>query len=124
MIKKKDPWRFTDFSTHPGPGQGGITTAAGLYQITKPTWQDHGVNGMGLTNFAPETQDLIAVSILRRRGVIEKIKEGDIEAGVSEASRQWAALPKGRGEPGRYKQPYVRFDHFEAVYKSEGGTTK
>lgn len=32
--------------------------------------------------------DLIAVSILRRRGVIEKIKEGDIEAGVSEASRQ------------------------------------
>lgn len=122
--RKNDPWRFTDFSTHPGPGRGGTTTAAGLYQITKPTWHDHGVNGMGLADFTPETQDLIAVSILRRRGVIEKIKEGDIEAGLAEASRQWAALPKGRGKPGYYHQPYVEFEHFEAVYKSEGGTVK
>ena len=122
--RKNDPWRFTDFSTHPGPGKGGVTTAAGLYQITKPTWHDHGEDGMGLTDFTPETQDLIAVSILRRRGVIEKIKEGDVEAGVSQASRQWAALPKGHGQTGRYNQPYVEFEHFEAVYKSEGGATK
>ncbi|MBV5323370.1 paar repeat-containing protein, partial [bacterium] len=122
--RKKDPWRFSDFSTHPGTGKGGVTTAAGLYQITKPTWHDHGENGMGLTDFTPETQDLIAVSILRRRGVIDKIKEGDIEAGVSQASRQWAALPMGRGQSGRYKQPYVQFEHFEAVYKSAGGTSK
>lgn len=47
--RKNHPWRFTDFSTHPGPGTGGTTTAA---------------------------------------GVIEKIKEGDIEAGVAEASLQ------------------------------------
>lgn len=79
---------------------------------------------MGLTDFTPETQDLIAVSILRRRGVIEKIEEGDIEAGVSQASRQWAALPMGRGQAGRYDQPYVKFEHFEEVYKSAGGTTK
>lgn len=122
--RKNDPWRFTDFSTHPGPGKGGVTTAAGLYQITKPTWNDHGENGMGLTDFTPDTQDLIAVSILRRRGVIEKIEEGDIEAGVSQASRQWAALPMGRGQAGRYEQPYVKFEHFEEVYKSAGGTTK
>lgn len=122
--RKNDPWRFTDFSTHPGPGKGGVTTAAGLYQITKPTWHDHAENGMGLTDFTPETQDLIAVSILRRRGVIEKIKEGEIEAGVSQASKQWAALPMGRGQAGRYDQPYVKFEHFEAVYKSAGGTTK
>ncbi|MYN41614.1 paar repeat-containing protein [Duganella sp. FT109W] len=122
--KKNDPWRFSDFSTHPGPGKGGTTTAAGLYQITKPTWHDHGENGMGITDFTPDTQDLIAVSILRRRGVIEKIKEGDIEAGISEASVQWAALPMGKGKPGHYHQPYVEFGHFEAVYKSEGGKTK
>lgn len=28
--KRTDPWRFTDYSTHPGPGYGGITTAAGM----------------------------------------------------------------------------------------------
>ncbi|MYM41186.1 paar repeat-containing protein [Pseudoduganella sp. CY13W] len=122
--RKNDSWRFTDFSTHPGAGKGGVTTAAGLYQITKPTWHDHGENGMGLTDFTPETQDLIAVSILRRRRVIEKIEEGDIEAGVFQASLQWAALPMGRGQPGRYKQPYFKFEHFEEVYKAAGGTTK
>lgn len=122
--KKKDPWRFTDYSTHPGPGSGGVTTASGMYQINKVTWQDHGERRMGLTDFTPETQDLIAVSMLQARGVIDKIKDGDIEAGVSQASKQWAALPEGRGKPGRYNQPYVKFDRFEAAYKAAGGTTK
>ncbi|WP_371875104.1 PAAR domain-containing protein [Duganella vulcania] len=40
--KRNDPWRFADFSTHPGPGYDGVTTAAGMYQINKQTWQDHG----------------------------------------------------------------------------------
>ena len=35
--KRNDRWRFTDFSTHPGPGFGGSTTAAGMYQITIAT---------------------------------------------------------------------------------------
>lgn len=35
-----------------------------------------------------------------------------------------AALPMGRGQAGRYEQPYVQFEHFEAVYKSAGGTSK
>ena len=63
--KRNDPWRFTDFSTHPGPGHGGVTTAAGMYQINRVTWQDHGERRMGLTDFTAKTQDLIAVSMLR-----------------------------------------------------------
>lgn len=122
--KRTDPWRFTDYSTHPGPGYGGITTAAGMYQINKATWQDHGERRMGLTDFTPETQDLIAVSMLRGLGVIDKIMGGDIEAGVSQASRQWAALPMGRDQGGRHNQPYVKFERFEATYKAAGGTTK
>lgn len=122
--KKNDPWRFSDYSTHPGPGSGGVTTASGMYQINKATWQNHGVLRMGLTDFTPETQDLIAVSMLQGLGVIDKIKEGDIEAGVSQASKPWAALPEGPGKPGRHNQPYVEFEHFEAAYKAAGGTTK
>lgn len=122
--KKNDRWRFTDYSTHPGPGSGGVTTASGMYQINKITWQDHGERRMGLTDFTPETQDLIAVSMLQGLGVIEKIKDGDIEAGVSQASKQWAALPEGRGKTGRYNQPYVEFERFDAAYKAAGGTTK
>ena len=36
--RSNDRWRFTDTSTHPGPGIDGKTTAAGMYQITRPTW--------------------------------------------------------------------------------------
>ena len=78
---------------------------------------------MGLADFTPETQDLIAVSILRRSGAIEKIMAGDIQSGLERASHQWAALPMGRGQPGRYRQPYVEFERFEATYKAAGGSS-
>ena len=72
----------------------------------------------------PETQDLIAVSMLQGLGVIDQIKDGDIEAGVSQASKQWAALPQGKGKAGRYNQPYVEFERFETAYRAAGGTAK
>lgn len=122
--RRNDPWRFTDFSTHPGPGYDGVTTAAGMYQINKATWQDHGARRMGLTDFTPQTQDLIAVSILRGLGVIDQIKEGDIESSLSAASKPWAALPMDRCQAGRHDQPHVTFEHFEAAYKAAGGSSK
>lgn len=79
---------------------------------------------MGLTDFMPENQDLTAVSMLRGLKVIDKIQDGDIEAGLFQASKQWAALPVGRNQAGRYNQPYVKFERFEATYKAAGGTTK
>jgi muramidase (phage lysozyme) len=123
--KKSDPWRFTDFSKHPGAGYGGKTTASGMYQITKDTWQDHGVNVMGLTDFMPETQDLIAVDMLRRMNVIDKIKAGDIAGSMPKAAGRWAALPQGPGLANKYPpQPYVNYDHFLDAYKGFGGTAK
>jgi muramidase (phage lysozyme) len=120
--KKNDPWRFSDFSTHPGPGFGGSTTAAGMYQITIATWRDHG-GKMGLTDFTSTTQDLIAVEMLRSVGVIEKIKTGDITGAIGPAARKWAALPKGPGlsnsEP---SQPFVRYEDFLHTYQAAGGT--
>ncbi len=123
--KKNDKWRFTDYSTHPGPGSGGVTTAAGMYQITKETWQDHGVNKMGLSDFSPETQDLIAVEMLKSLGVIDKIKSGDIAGSMLQAARKWAALPQGPGLANRYPpQPYVEYEDFIKSYVSFGGIGK
>lgn len=111
--KRNDPWRFTDTSTHPGPGFGGKTTAAGMYQITIDTWRDHG-GKMGLTDFTPTTQDLIAVEMLRSLGVIDSIKAGDIAGAMPQAAKKWAALPMGPGLKNRYPpQPYMDYDtHF------------
>jgi len=123
--KKNDPWRFTDFSTHPGPGFGGSTTASGMYQITKDTWQDHAVKAMGLTDFKPETQDLIAVDMLSSMGVLDNIQDGDVAGAMPKAARRWAALPQGPGLSNRYPpQPYVKYEQFVESYKGFGGDLK
>jgi muramidase (phage lysozyme) len=123
--KKNDPWRFSDFSTHPGAGFGGSTTASGMYQITKDTWQDHGINAMGLTDFKPDTQDLIAVDMLDSMGALDKIKDGDVAGAMPMAARKWAALPQGPGLANRYPpQPYVTYEKFIQSYAAFGGQTK
>ncbi|MCS0590358.1 paar repeat-containing protein [Massilia norwichensis] len=122
--KRNDPWRFTDFSTHPGPGFGGRTTASGMYQITVDTWRDHG-RKMGLSDFSPKTQDLLAVEMLRSIGVIDKIKEGNIAEAMGPAAKKWAALPKGPGLGNQYPpQPFVKYEAFFAIYQANGGKGK
>lgn len=123
--KRNDPWRFADMSTHPGPGSGGRSTAAGMYQITIDTWRDHGGKNMGLTDFTPRTQDLIAVDLLRHLGIIDKIKAGDIAGAMSKAAGRWSALPEGPGRPNHYPgQPYVVYGKFLAMYTAAGGAVK
>lgn len=122
--KRNDPWRFSDYSTHPGPGAGGRTTAAGMYQITVDTWRQHS-GKMGLTDFSPTTQDLMAVEILRSIGVIEKIKAGDVAGAMRPAAMKWAALPTGPGLGNYYPaQPYMNYEDFLASYRAAGGTGK
>lgn len=121
--KKNDKWQFTDFSTHPGSGAGGKTTAAGMYQINRDTWREMGAK-MGLTDFSSHTQDLLAVEILRTIRVLEHVVTGNIGIALSGASRRWAALPQGPDKPGRYAQPYMQYGDFLAAYQQAGGSTK
>ncbi|MFC0250986.1 glycoside hydrolase family 24 protein [Massilia consociata] len=119
--RRNDRWRFKDTSTHPGAGIDGKSTAAGMYQITRPTWRHHG-GKLGLTDFSPQTQDLIAVEILRSLGVIEQIKAGELEAVMPKVARIWAALPKGEGQGNHYPhQRHVSFDSFLSAYVDAGG---
>ncbi len=123
--KKNDPWRFTDFSTHPGVGYGGKTTASGMYQITIDTWKDHGINAMGLSDFSPSTQDLIAVDMLDSMGALDKIKDGDIPGAMPLAARKWAALSQGPGLANKYPpQPYMKYEKFIEVYQQFGGSVQ
>lgn len=119
--RANDRWRFTDMSTHPGVGIDGRSTAAGMYQITRPTWQHHGAK-LGLRDFSPRTQDLIAVEILRSIGVIEAIKAGRMVEVMPKAARIWAALPKGPGQTNHYPpQRFMKFEDFVSAYLSAGG---
>jgi muramidase (phage lysozyme) len=122
--KRNDPWRFADFSSHPGAGAGGKTTAAGMYQITIDTWRQHG-GKMGLTDFSPKSQDLMAIEILRSVGVIDNIQRGDVAGAMGPAANKWAALPMGPGLANRYPaQPYMTYEDFLSNYHAAGGAGK
>lgn len=119
----KDPkkWRFTNESTHPGAGLSG-STAAGRYQITIATWRDHGVKGMGISDFSPHTQDLIAVSILKRAGAVQPLLVNDFKNAMEKASGPWAALEKGPEQGNRHPpQPFKKYEDIREKYIEFGG---
>jgi muramidase (phage lysozyme) len=72
------------------------SSAAGAYQIIKPTWnrvRKEGPWGPYLKDFSPENQDEAARRILIEAGVIGDVLAGNVQTAINKASRQWASLP-------------------------------
>lgn len=108
--------RFTDMSNHPvltgekvgikldpetcrraGIASGNcVSTAAGAYQMTVPTWQVFGL-GAGETDFSPAAQDRAARRILDNLGATARIGVGDVAGAIALAGRRWASLPGALG---------------------------
>jgi muramidase (phage lysozyme) len=108
-------WEFRSFDTH--PGWGALSTASGRYQITEPTWRDFGQR-LGLKDFSPDTQNLIATQILIDAGVLADLRNNNFPGAMDRASRRWASLAFAPGKPGRYGQPSKPFEWSEAEYLS------
>lgn len=73
-----------------------VSTAAGAYQINRPTWDEFrkaGRWGERLPDFSPASQDEAARRILWRVGALPLIEAGDIEGAIVRASPRWASLP-------------------------------
>ncbi|WP_216819820.1 hypothetical protein [Zoogloea sp. LCSB751] len=113
-VRGKDAWTFSDESTHPGVGKDGHTTAAGLYQINRACWTEHGIKSQGLVDFSPHTQDLIAVDNIRSFKMIQHIVDGEIKTPIKVllTRKQWTSF-------GVHK-----YETLEAWYKAAGGTLK
>lgn len=83
-----------------GLGPGCVSTAAGAYQIIRPTWLR--IKGkLGLPDFSPASQDAAAAELLRERGAIARLEVGDFAGAVAKARKEWASLPGagyGQGE--------------------------
>jgi hypothetical protein len=63
------PLRPSGFPDWPGkPGPAGVSTAAGLYQITRSTWEPIAAR-LGITDFSEASQTAVATELLRTRGV-------------------------------------------------------
>lgn len=109
----KDPQKFTDYSQFPSNGPG--ATASGRYQILRKTYGDAS-RALGLSDFSLRTQDLMATYLLDRRGALEPLIRGDLDAVLPGASKEWASLPTGPGQPGRYGQHYTPYDQVRSIF--------
>ncbi len=88
--------RINDLSRHPNQiwdkTGDGATSATGRYQFLTDTWNEQ-AKILGLKDFGPESQDIAAVSLIMRRGAVDDILKGDIDAANRKLSKEWASLP-------------------------------
>ena len=75
-----------------GFGPGCVSTAAGAYQIIKPTWIKLR-DSLGLPDFSQTSQDAAAVELIRRRGALEDVKAGRVADAIGKCRNEWASLP-------------------------------
>lgn len=98
-----------------GFGPGCVSTAAGKYQIIKPTWASLKAR-LRLPDFGPASQDRAAIQLLADAGALERVRRGEFSAAVSAARRTWASLP-GAG----YAQPERSLAFLQTAYLNAGG---
>lgn len=98
-----------------GVPRGSVSTAAGAYQINKPTWLRLAAK-LGLTDFSPASQDAAAMQLIAEKGATADVSAGRTASAVYKIRRIWASLP-GAG----YGQRQVSQDSFDNEYMSAGG---
>jgi len=91
------------------------SSAAGAYQILEGTWNDVAPR-LELPDFSPQSQDVAAVALIRRRGALADVREGRFEDAVAKCAKEWASLP---GSP--YGQPTITLARARDVYAAWGG---
>lgn len=110
--------QFSGFAVHPNIAvtAGGITsTAAGAYQILFGTWREAAA-ALLLPDFSPGSQDRAAVWLIRRRGALDDVVAGRLDAAIAKCAPEWASLP---GAP--YGQPTIAMDRARAAFVDAGG---
>lgn len=88
----------SDFSDHPNVTQNFYvkkqnTTAAGRYQTTNPTYQEF-AKALGITDFSPESQDMVGIGLIIDAGAADDILNGNLAGAVEKLKRRWDAFTK------------------------------
>lgn len=92
-----------------------ISTAAGRYQILM-RYYDAYKEQLHLTDFSPESQDKIALQLIRECNAMVAIEAGQFERAVKLCRSRWASLP-GAG----YGQREHKIEKLQGVYEAFGG---
>lgn len=136
--KAPDPYRvvfgfghtIVDLSDHPastgewmgvsiaflGPQyMGKISTAAGAYQITRPTWRPLKML-LALPDFTGPSQDAAAVELIHQKGALGLVMNGQVADAINLCHPIWASLPGSTAN-----QPITSFADLMTAYHSAGG---
>lgn len=100
-----------------GFSAGCVSTAAGAYQLIKPTWlrmRDR----LGLLNFGPAAQDAAAVGLIDARGALADVQAGRFADAVGKCRNEWASLPGNYAGQGQRSLAAL-----EVWYREAGGRT-
>lgn len=92
-----------------------FSTAAGKYQITKPTWlRLKGI--LRLNTFGPDSQDDACVQLIKERGALDLVNGGQFVAAIAKCHAEWASLPGSTSG-----QPQSSMAKLVALYTAAGG---
>lgn len=110
---------FSSYASFPGSG---ANTASGKYQILRGTYNQLSQE-LGLTDFSPQTQDLMAVQRIIDQGtttgqnLIGALTSGNLATALPVAAGIWSSLPVGPSNLGHYPdQTPVSYNKVQALY--------
>lgn len=116
--------KFDDFTKHPDTVHSTIfdgkvlkSAAAGAYQFMPDTWE-RASKAINAIDFSPPNQDRAAVFLIKERGALDLVKQGQIKKATFALCKEWASLPCFEGDTkGAYNQAVKPIGELMAVYE-------
>lgn len=108
--------QFDDYSNHPNVlvdlGRGLKSTAAGRYQVLYRIYAAY-KKQLKLKDFSPESQDKIAIQLIKECAALDDIENGRIQKAIYLCASRWASLPGNN-----YGQKQNLIHHLIAQYEA------
>ena len=99
-----------------GPDYAGkISTAAGRYQLIRPTWID-AKQALHLPDFTGPSQDAAATWLINGRGALNMVNGGRVADAIDRCRTVWASLPGSTSG-----QPQAKLADLIQSYTAAGG---
>ena len=100
-----------------GPAYKGLySTAAGKYQLIKPTWLALKAK-LNLTDFTGPSQDDAAIQLIKEAGALDLVMGGQVTEALTRCSAIWASLPGSDSG-----QPQTEIADLLHTYMNDGGS--
>jgi muramidase (phage lysozyme) len=111
------PLLFQDYTDHPNIlNIQTNSTAAGRYQVLHRYWLYY-KNLLKLEDFAPDSQDAIALQYIKECKALDDIEAGNFVTSVTKCCHIWASLPG----PSGYGQHQNNIAYLQKEFENAGG---